>query len=102
MTPEQIVCEDIEDVLDSLPNCAYRKVYVGRIAGGRKNPAKGLLDYVVTVNGRSVFIEAKSEKGRVRPSQEEFMRDFLGAGALCIVARDGLDVFHALEAAEII
>lgn len=96
LTPEQLVCMDIESLLNRIPRCAYKKVYVGGYKG-RRNPAKGLLDYVCCIKGRAVYIDAKSKYGTLEDSQKEFIMEFERAGALCIVAYSSYDVERELR-----
>tara|TARA_R100001086_G_C11836309_1_gene257923 strand:- start:447 stop:752 length:306 start_codon:yes stop_codon:yes gene_type:complete len=91
MTPEGILKKEITDYLDSLPRCAYKRIYTGGIKG-RSNPGRGMTDLVACNDGEVFFIETKTKEGKLRESQEEFMIEFSRAGANIIIARSLEDV----------
>jgi Holliday junction resolvase len=55
---------------------------------------RGLSDLQALKNGRSVFIEVKTARGRQSEYQKEFQRMVEGAGLEYVLARDVSDVEH--------
>jgi penicillin-binding protein-related factor A (putative recombinase) len=56
----------------------------------------GVADIIGVVNGRAVFIEVKSPKGKLSPGQIQFLEEAKQNGAITIVARSIEDVEHVL------
>ena len=55
---------------------------------------RGMSDLQALKNGRSVFIEVKTPRGRQSEYQKEFQRMVEGAGLEYVLARDVSDVEH--------
>ena len=53
---------------------------------------KGVSDIIGIHKGRMICIEVKSEKGRLRPEQKDFLDRMTELGAICGVARSWHDV----------
>lgn len=70
----------------------------GLIAAGATVHPKGPLDYVVGFRGANYLIEVKTEKGKLRPSQERFFRDWRGQKALVRTLVEALRVIGAVSA----
>lgn len=59
---------------------------------------KGLPDIVgVLPGGKALYIEVKTEAGRLSPHQEKFLNNLELAGAMAFVARSVEDVMHRLS-----
>jgi penicillin-binding protein-related factor A (putative recombinase) len=56
----------------------------------------GVSDIIGVINGRAVFIEVKSAKGKLSPGQVQFLEEAKQNGAITIVARSIEDVEHVL------
>jgi penicillin-binding protein-related factor A (putative recombinase) len=56
----------------------------------------GVADIIGVIKGRAVFIEVKSAKGKLSPSQVQFLDEAKQNGAITIVARSIEDVEHVL------
>lgn len=55
---------------------------------------RGLFDLTAIKNGRVVWIEVKTEKGKLSEQQERFKADIEARGGECCVARGIDDVKH--------
>jgi len=81
----------------------FRKRDGGR-AKVRYGLAKGSSDLVgvllVRGIGVAVFIEVKTDTGRLRPEQETFLRAMQAMGAVCFVAHSGDEARQELDAAK--
>lgn len=55
----------------------------------------GVPDIILVREGQFIGIEAKTDKGRLSPHQEEFRRDCEANGALYLVARSIEDIQKA-------
>lgn len=87
------------DYLSKLPRCYARIVQIGMIPAGpigsgkfRTNSSKGLPDIVCIYRGQTYWIEVKSEKGKLSPQQQEFLRNWSQCGGHAFVARSIDDV----------
>lgn len=58
---------------------------------------KGVSDILGIWRGRPLAIEVKSEKGRLRPEQREFLERFRSEGGIAFMARSIDDVKRELE-----
>ncbi len=65
----------------------------------RANSAKGMADIqaILKGSGRGVFIECKTEKGRIMEHQQEFLDSMNAAGAVAFVARNVQQVIDKLN-----
>lgn len=53
---------------------------------------KGIADLYAIKDGRHVWIEVKTDTGKLSKAQEQFKKDIESHGGMCIVARDIEDV----------
>ncbi len=60
----------------------------------RRNPATGMPDLLLCIDGRLVAIEVKSRRGRVSPEQDRTLSELAGEGASVCVARSLEDVMR--------
>lgn len=51
-------------------------------------------------DGKMIFIEVKTPKGRIRPEQEEFIRNITACGAIAGVCRSPEDALRLIGAGE--
>lgn len=74
----------------------------GRNEGGRRKQRgckAGIPDILTIYQGRVLFLEVKTPKGRLRPSQKKLIPEIEQAGAGVVVVRSVDDVFHVLKEA---
>jgi penicillin-binding protein-related factor A (putative recombinase) len=57
----------------------------------------GIADIIGVIDGRAIFIEVKSEKGRLSINQSAFLEEAKRHGAIAIVARSVEEVEKALS-----
>lgn len=85
-----------------LNNIRCRTITTSGIPDGkgkfRTNPNKGISDIIGTMRcGRSLYIEVKSESGKIRPDQALFLNEMLENDALAFVAKSLEDVVEKLD-----
>lgn len=71
----------------------------GRNEGGRRKRRgckAGIPDILTIYQGRVLFLEVKTPKGRLHDSQRERIPEIEQAGAGVVIVRSVDDVFHAL------
>lgn len=74
----------------------------GRNEGGRwkeRGCKAGVPDILTIYRGSVLFLEVKSLKGRLQPSQKERIPEINNAGAGVVIVKSVEDVFHALTRA---
>lgn len=81
---------DIKDYLQ------YHGWFVFKIHQQGKYAFRGISDLIAVKNGITVYIEVKTDKGRLSPDQIRFMDEIKNHGAQYIVAR-GIDDVRSLE-----
>lgn len=94
-TPEGQIKEDIKKLLEA-SGFYVRSMCIG-IIPGRKNPSKGIPDYICIKRGRVIFFEVKTEKGRIREEQETFILEWTQKGGEAYVVRSLEDVLKILK-----
>lgn len=94
-TPEGLIKADIKKLLES---CGFyvRAVVVGQIPG-RRNPSKGLPDYICIKRGRVIWLEVKTETGPIRPEQAEFIREWTFKGGEAYIVRSVDETIKVLK-----
>jgi len=84
-TPENLVKREIKDWL-SLKGWFHFPILQGLGA------YPGIPDIIAMKNGVVLFIEVKSEKGKLSPSQQDFFRNVENQGCNYIIARSYKDI----------
>ena len=91
MTPETIVKNEVKDWLN------IKGWFNFPILQGLGS-YKGISDKIAVKDGIVLFIETKSEKGKLTPDEEQFMRDIVEHGGHHIIARGYEDIENYLKA----
>lgn len=86
LTPETLLKRDIKRYL-SLTGWFCFSVLQGLGA------YKGIPDIIACRNGQTLFIEAKTPKGKQSPDQQEFEQRIKEAGCIYLLIRDAEDLF---------
>lgn len=94
-TPEGQIKEDIKKLLEA-SGFYVRAIVVGQVPG-RKNPSKGIPDYVCIKRGRVIFFEVKAPKGKVSEEQETFIMNWTQKGGEAYVVRSADDVLKVMK-----
>jgi hypothetical protein len=101
-TPESSVLEAIGEYLSYRGYVFWRMNNVPIFDAGKmvframpRYSQKGVSDFIVLNNGRAIFIEAKSPKGRLSPEQVKFKEKVEKAGCVYLLARDIKDLILA-------
>ena len=69
-----------------------------KYSGGRgRNPSAGLPDIGALKNGKWIFIEVKTERGKLRESQINWIERAVSFGAHVLVASDVLHVSQFID-----
>lgn len=84
-TPEAQLKKDVYKFLRA--SGWYVRIIAVGVIPGRTNPSKGLPDCVCIKNGRVIFLELKSPKGKISEEQEEFIADWTFKGGEVYVVR---------------
>lgn len=90
---ESELMSQIINYFNAVGICYYRINTQGimHTIGGRtvrkKNPNKGMADFLVTINGFTIWIEAKTDIGKQSPEQKEFQAKAEQNGAMYLLAR---------------
>ncbi len=94
-TPEGQIKEDIKKFLEA-SGFYLRSIVIGQIPG-RKNPSKGIPDYMCIKRGRVIFFEVKTKTGVVSEDQEKFILNWTSKGGEAYVVRSVEDVQKVLK-----
>lgn len=94
-TPEGRLKEDVKKLLEA-SGFYVRSIVIGQVPGMR-NPSRGIPDLVCIKRSRTLWLELKSEKGKLRPEQEQFILEWTQKGGEAYVVRSLEDVMKILK-----
>jgi Holliday junction resolvase len=95
LTPEGKIKEDIREYLER-SGFYVRSLVIGAIPG-RRNPSAGMPDYIAIRSGRTIWFEVKTEDGRIRKEQVEFITQWTAKGGEAYIVRNVFDVERAVK-----